>query len=194
MKKHENIITTIGAVALLLGVMLTPSIHAMMLEGKTVETTTKTVIMKEDKMIENNEYEPVCPGSIYGEIVVIDGWSFHPGCGILVEARIGNTVIGRDFSNVFGYYRIRGISVGYTYTVIACPFGSGYDSVTEIATLTSDKPCAEIDFILERNHNSINLQMYLNSIIYKQLEQLYSSSYQISQNNLLLQATMATNK
>ena len=193
MKKHENIIT-IGAVALLLGVILTPCINAMILEGKTVESTTKTGIAKEDKLTENNEYKPACFGSIYGEIMIIDGWSCYPGCGILVEARIGDTVVRRDFSNVFGHYRIRGISVGYTYTVIACPSGSGYDSAIETVTLTSDKPCAEVDFILERNHNSINFQMYSNSIIYQLLEPIQGDFYQSPQNNLLLQAPKATNR
>jgi len=150
MKKHENIIT-IGAVALLLGMVLMPCINAMMLEGETVETLSTSGKTNEGYMNEeeNHNTEPIGYGSIYGETYGLKGWMAYPLPGVHIEARIGNTVVGMDTSNIFAKYRIRMLPIGYTYTVIAsCP---GYDIDTAEITLTSDEPHVRVGFGLERN-------------------------------------------
>jgi len=145
MKKN---IITIGAIAILLGIMLMPCINAMMLEIKT--TTVESIILKEDvltKRTENKDYEPAYFGSIYGQTYGHQGWMMYPLPGVIVEARSG-TLVKRDRSNIFCYYKIRGLPVDHTYTVTASY--PGFNSETITVTLTSDRPHVRVSFDLEK--------------------------------------------
>ncbi len=196
MKKHENIIATIGAVALLLGVMLTPSINAMMLEGKTVETTTKTMIAKEDKMtekIESNDYKPGCFGSIYGYIeYYFLQWAIHtPIAFALVDAEIKSTR-----SNIIGYYELKDLPINQSYTVTVT--ARGYKSKSIDVHLTSERPNEMINFYLVSSNDGITMQTQIdngnsNIYIYQILEPTQGCHLN-SQNNLILQAIKTTNR
>lgn len=143
----KKVVTKIGVISLLLGIMLLPCINATTLNGEILKTPTMSIEVNE-KFI-----EPIDYGSIYGETYGLKGWAAYPLSGVHIEARIGNTVIGMDTSNIFAKYRIRGLPIGYTYTIIAS--SPGYDIDTAEITLTSDKPHVKVNFGLERNNEYI---------------------------------------
>jgi hypothetical protein len=123
--------------------MLMPCINATTLNGEILKTTTTSIEVDEKSI------EPINYGSIYGETYGLDGWAVYPLLGVHIEARIGDTVIGMGRSNIFANYRIRGLPIGYTYTIIAS--APGYDIDKAEITLTSDEPHAKVNLGLVRN-------------------------------------------
>jgi len=191
MKKGKKIITTIGAVALLLGVMLTPSINAMLLEGKTAKTTTATVEESNpNKNAKSTNYEPLCIGAIFGKTGYLFGWGAYTFPFMLVKARLGFIVVRRDISNFFCNYRLIGLPLGHTYTVTVSSNAIlqyedeyyRFISQTILITLTASNPCANIDFFLETEQIDPPDKDNLNANIY-QLSEPMQECYENSQNN-----------
>jgi len=190
MKNTKKTILAIGAVALLLGILLMPCINATMLEEDTVETTAENGTVEGDVLTggaENEDYESACFGSIYGTTFYLFGWGIYGLPFALVEARIGDVVVGKDRSSfLYCFYRIRRLPIDHTYTVTASSEGYiehngkyfGFIPETTTVTLTADNPNVRIDFYLDTEPtdppDNANVQMKSNTYSFRILERILS--------------------
>ena len=163
MKNMKKNTIAIGTIACFLGIMLVPCIDATILEGKTVEAIAKNDIVNEEYIAEEtgNDIEPTDCGSIYGSTGYLKGWGVYGLPFVVVEAKVGDTLIEKDRSNIKCRYKLSKLSTGSTYTIIASSDAViekdggyyGFYDCTKIITLTEDKSNEKVDFTLEINYD-----------------------------------------
>ena len=141
----KNKIFGIGAAALILGTMIIASASAQTIQSDSnihkgdliAEEPTTT---KETTAAFEDEYPYF--GSISGGTFQSYGWTFV-GVLCLIRVKATDAKITR-WSISFGFYVIRLLPIGYTYTVTAAPLSTG---LTETVTLTPDEPHARVNFV-----------------------------------------------
>lgn len=130
----------------------------ILLLGLIVVSNVNASIMK---VSSDKEPHSIATGSIYGGTGYIRGWGAYGLQFVLVKAEDGDTVIGKDRSNIFCQYKISRLPIDTTYTVTASSEALiekdgkyyGFYDLTETITLTEDKPNVNVDFVLKINYD-----------------------------------------